>query len=463
MVDVLLIQPLTSVWSEYSPLHASNEFAIEDSYDKPFARISKALMEEKMDFHYGNENIMANHGSVDGGALRVGKHSYSCVIMPPSRNLKSSTYALLKEYLKAGGKLIAVGEIPSRIDGAEADVDLTGAIPVDTVAEAISAADAFFPERVRITDQFTGKNASTVFVHSREEDGSIRHLIVNTDEARKVKASVRIPGNATTAVVDLYNGCAYKFDPIGGEFDVILAPAGSLLVVCGEEAKGITEPLPAILESGACFEDFATAIPDLAVEDFDCEPLEENVFLLNDFSLELDGRVAYEGPVCGAWHKHFYPAAEGTPFKATYTFASEIEAEGCFAAIEVAENLDRITFNGAEVRSAKAPGELGAFDPAKSWKDINFTKVHLPKFRKGLNILVIEGRKSNNITGPGCHVRIPDWQQHRPTEAEEVYICGKFQVKQVSDGLYAIAGYEKPRGANLTEEGFPVLLRQSDV
>ena len=51
----------------------------------------------------------------------------------------------------------------------------------------------------------------------------------------------------------------------------------------------------------------------MVISDFDCRVLEENVMLLNDFSLELDGREVYRGPVCGAWHKHFYPAADGTP------------------------------------------------------------------------------------------------------------------------------------------------------
>ena len=60
------------------------------------------------------------------------------------------------------------------------------------------------------------------------------------------------------------------------------------------------------------------------------------------------------GPVCGAWHEHFYPAPDGTPFKATYAFDSECELAGCFAAIEVAENLDSIIFNGERVSALKA-------------------------------------------------------------------------------------------------------------
>jgi hypothetical protein len=100
---------------------------------------------------------------------------------------------------------------------------------------------------------------------------------------------------------------------------------------------------------------------------------------------------------------------------------------------------------------------MGAFDPQKSWKDVNFTKVPLTgTLVKGKNKLVLEGKKSNNITGPGTHLRVEDFESHAPTEVEAVYIVGDFAVvdddkaKFAIDGCISVSNY-----SNLTVCGYP--------
>ncbi|MDD4153633.1 MAG: glycoside hydrolase, partial [bacterium] len=76
LTDILVLQPLASVWSEYSPLHTTNQFAVEEIYDRPFAAISHRLLEQKLDFHYGNENLMMTYGAVKNDLLYVGACFY---------------------------------------------------------------------------------------------------------------------------------------------------------------------------------------------------------------------------------------------------------------------------------------------------------------------------------------------------------------------------------------------------
>ncbi len=456
MVDILILQPLSTAWSIYSPLHKLGNFAEESTYDLPFESISNTLMAEKIDFHYGNETLMARHASVKDDCIAIGDYGYKFVIVPPTLNLRASTIALLREYAGGGNKLILVGT-PRYIDGVESEVSISGAVVVESIEEAVKAAREFALDRVSVIDTLTGKNADKVYVCSRSVGASTRHFIANSDNTRPVWARIHIPQGVGTdmAVFDLYDGRLYKLDAVDGSFDVQLSPAGSLLVLCGEEARGEIAAPPSVLGSGAAFRSFDRVVPNIFIDTFNCEPCEENVLLLNDFILELDGQKVHEGPVCDAWYKHFYPAQDGTAFRATYTFQSEAEVEGCFAAIEVAENLDSITFNGVPVTPLKARGELGVIDPGKSWKDISFTKVPLPTIPRGTNELVIEGKKVNNISTPCGHSIVDDPKNHIPTEAEEVYICGRFKVKGLSEALYVISQYAEPRGKNLTYEGFP--------
>ena len=81
-----------------------------------------------------------------------------------------------------------------------------------------------------------------------------RYLIVNTDPEREIKTTIELPGcSAAVAVYDLFGGGLYKLAAEAGRFDVELAPAGSIVVVCGEEADQARADAPAILGCGASF------------------------------------------------------------------------------------------------------------------------------------------------------------------------------------------------------------------
>lgn len=454
-VDVLVLQPLASVWSEYSPIHSETGFLKEREYDDPFDYLSRRLLQEKIDFHYGNESLMAKYGSIEDGSVRIGNHVYNCILIPPASNIKSSTLNLLFQYAKSGGKIIVTRNMPSMVDGMYQDIQLPGAQIAATCDEAIGMVSALCSNRIRVTDLLTGTNAPSALVHARQVGNSLRYLIINSSDKRELQARIDIPScnDMPIAILDLYTGEIYRITNM--PMDVNISPAGSLVIICGQEANQASSEPPAFLKSGVVLDDITRNPPTQLLNDLKCTMLNENTLLLNDFILDMNGAKVYEGPICNSWHRYFYPAKDGTPFRATYTFDSEDTIEGCFAAIEVAENLDHIYFNGKEINPCKKRGEEGSFDPDKSWLDINFTKVYLPPIKPGINTLVIEGKKSNNITGPGCHAPLSNWREHNPTEAEEVYICGKFTVKSLSEYQFVISRYNEPAGYNITCEGFP--------
>ncbi len=461
-VDILVIHPLTSGWCEFSPVQQQSNFAPVQVFDKPFEALSRKLSAEKLDYHYGSETLMKTHGRMIDGKLAVGIQIYKCVIVPPACNLRSSTLALLQEFAEAGGEVIVVGGMPTLVDGCPAKVRIKNAKLVMDIDQAVELAGKDCPGPVKVTDKLTGGNAGSVYSHVRTVGDSTRVLLSNISKEREVRAIVDLSalGKSPLAAFDMADGSVYTLversrNQQDGTFEVTLWPAGSLLIIAGPEAQSATEPVPVVMGSGASFCSKVEGVPDLSLSGFECEVMEDNVLLLNDFSLQMDGKQVYEGAVAGAWHEHFYPAPDGTPFRATYSFYSEVDVDGCFAAIEVAENLDSMEFNGSPLKAAKQRGELGAFDPAKSWKDINFTRVVLPRIKAGWNTLVISGKKVNNITSPGCHIAAENWREHKATEAEEVYICGKFGVVERNTGVYVITEFNQPCGRDLNTEGFP--------
>ncbi|MCM8900698.1 glycoside hydrolase [Caldicoprobacter algeriensis] len=463
-VDILVLHPIASVWSEYSPLHRYNNYAIENGiYDEPFTNLSKALMANKLDFHYGDEMIMEKYAKVVDGKLVIGQHSYSTVVVPPALTLRSSTLRLLKEFAQAAGpdRLIFMYPMPERIDGRVAAIDWPEGIHrVKTISDVISILDGYYKDRIRIIDEATGFNAHKILCHQRSLNQGRLLFLANTDEKREVWAKVSVPGQGTPLILDLMSGKAFRLPAVWRdgrmEFKVRFYSAGSLLILL-PNAEIPAKPAPAYLDSGVQLVEQPLALQ--FVRDWEVSVLEQNVMPINDVTLYLDGKlVAQDEPVTKVLHQWFYKAPERTPFRAEYTFEVLNLPEGeVFAAIEVAENLDRITCNGVEVKPLKRRGEMGAFDPQKSWKDVNFTKVPLTgTLMKGKNKLVLEGKKSNNITGPGTHLQVEDFESHAPTEVEAVYIVGDFAVVDDDKVKFAIDGcISVSNCGNLTVSGYP--------
>ena len=464
LVDILVLHPVESVWCEYSPLHKDNELMVESKiYDEPFEKLSKELIANKLDFHYGDEIIMENHARVENGKLIVGSHSYSTVIVPPSCTLRGNTLKLLEKFAMEAGKdrLMFIQTYPDRVDGEKKEISLIGSsLKMASIKHAITALDSLYPNRIQIIDRVTGKNAAEVIVHQRATEEGELILLSNTNEKRELITTIRIPGCQKLKILDLMSGKSFSapaaYEDGYTTLEVTFYPAGSLLLYKMEN-EAAYQQAPALLDSGVAFGKFAGNTQ--VISEWKVSVSNENGMPLNDVTLYLDGvKVLDNQPVAKAWHDYFYKAPDGTPFKAEYVFtALEIPQSGLFAVIECAENLDCITLNGHKLKPLKERGELGALDKEKSWLDINFTKVPLMDFvKKGENILLLEGKKINNITGPGLHNRVKNFQAHQATEVEVIYIVGDFKVVDFDREAFAITKSDtKIASLDLTSCGYP--------
>lgn len=452
-LDILILHPIASVWSLYSPLHKQVDLALEQTIEVPFEELSQALVEAKLDFHYGDEIIMEDHAQIKGKKLVVGSHEYGTVIIPPSLTLHQKTVELLKSFAKAGGRILFLQQKPQRIDGSPAALDLAGEL-FDTVDEMVANLDELYFNRIQIRDKVTAENARKIICHQRTTDEGNLFFLANTNEKREIQAIITLPDGAdNVSIIDLHSGEEYQAPLKAGKLELTFYPAGSILLFAAKEKRTLPE-VPLYFASGVAFPCQLMKYAD--IENWQVETLEDNVLPLNKVTLDLDGkRVLTQEPIAKAWHQHFYPAPDGTPFRAEYGFEVEETVHQLVAVIEVAENLERILIDGQEVKPLKAKGEEGALDPRVSWKDPNFTKVPLGTVEKGHHTLVLEGKKVNNITGPGWHRRVEDFQNHRPTEVETVYLLGDFAVISFDNKNFAIQGGKTLPGGNLTSSGFP--------
>ncbi|MDR1373219.1 MAG: hypothetical protein LBJ17_08940 [Dysgonamonadaceae bacterium] len=112
--DILIIEPTTSVWLYYAYRNSNKHY-----YDigNTFQKFITSLEKSQTEYDLASEDIIKDHGKIDGEKFVIGERAYSYVVIPPmTENLDSITFSLLKEYTANGGTVISCAK-PEYIDG----------------------------------------------------------------------------------------------------------------------------------------------------------------------------------------------------------------------------------------------------------------------------------------------------------------------------------------------------------
>lgn len=112
---VAVLYPECSIWSEVTPVPEAKggrqpQTAVEIS--RIFREVSWGLLQRQVDFDYIDENVITD-GKITDDKLTYGDRSYEALILPGVHVLKLNTARKLSNYMKAGGKVLALGSIPS--------------------------------------------------------------------------------------------------------------------------------------------------------------------------------------------------------------------------------------------------------------------------------------------------------------------------------------------------------------
>lgn len=474
-VDVLVIHPIGSAWCDFSAYPARPVWDSEvDVWYRPFEMLSRKLLERKVDFHYGDELLLEESGSIEEGSsgsrIRLGLCSYDTVIVPPGCSLRPSTRQILEVFARKNPDRILLVEPVPELSGGEPAAGVLPGRRFPTVEAAADAALECAGNRISVIDLGAGKEAETIWVTRRTGDEGEVLLFVSTEEKRPVDSLIKLVRSEPPLVMDLADGALYDsasaFDPAERSLRMKYSPAGSLVLVYPSgQSVSLSKELPPVLGSGVVpgrrtgQKDEIGTMSGVPVE-WTVEVDGPNILVLDRVTLDLDGkRVLTDEPVCKAWHPVFYAAPEGCSFRAEYSFLIlGLPAETPEFLIESAENLDAIHLNGNLLKPARPAGAPVRQEDGAGIIDPSFTRVdtagHLVT---GRNLLVLEGRKSNNITGPCCHVAVPDWNNHQPTEVETAMLYGHFAVGSDDDCRFFVSGdsRKKPDGRNLADSGFP--------
>ena len=129
LVNTLVIHPMQSVYLTYdrkadrasvAKLQSDTELLID------------LLASSGIQYHLGDEEMLARMAKLSGGKITVGKASYNYIVVPNMKNIKKDTLELIEKFQQAGGSVLALNN-PEYIDGVPADVQITSNITIDDI------------------------------------------------------------------------------------------------------------------------------------------------------------------------------------------------------------------------------------------------------------------------------------------------------------------------------------------
>lgn len=115
LCKVGVIHPIESYWLLWGPTDQMG--AARDQMEKQFADLCETLLLNQMDFDYLDEGRLEELCSdQEGSGLKVGQMTYDAVVVPPVLTLRSSTVAILNDFIARGGRVLVQSEAPEYVN-----------------------------------------------------------------------------------------------------------------------------------------------------------------------------------------------------------------------------------------------------------------------------------------------------------------------------------------------------------
>ena len=188
--DVLVIHPMGSAWVAYD---GTNNPTIA-GLDSDLIALTGWLGAAHVDFHFGDETILRRHAHAENGTVTVGSCSYHTVFLPPMLTIDESTYRLLDDFSRQGGRIIRCGHGPQMIGGVpdkrlaslKAHMVMAGR-SADGLRQALRDT---CPVHVRSG----GNEIADIRLRQMEYNGRRLFFLVNLSTEQTYDAEIEIPG-----------------------------------------------------------------------------------------------------------------------------------------------------------------------------------------------------------------------------------------------------------------------------
>ena len=419
--DILILEPNATLWSYYS--HTGSHPALM-KIGENFQAFVTLFEKSQVEYDLGSENIIKDQGKVENGKFIVGKAAYSTVVIPPMcETLNAPTFALLRQFVEQGGRLVAFSE-PSLVDGAS-NQELIAFMSGNTINKESSVDKNLIKKSFPSNGFDINFTQGNLYHHRRRfADGELI-FIVNSSMEEASTGSLCVNGK-TVLDMDALSGVIYEY-PSSKEGDMLTAsfriePAGSLVLYSSYKTKKGYPVKP---------EEKANTIVQSSSET-SITRMKDNVMPIDFCDVTVKGQthrdIYFANAADIAYKAHGF--SNGNPWNTSVQYKRNIldrdsYTDGGFSAtyrFTVNDDFDysdmQLVTERPEFFTVKINGETVSPIPGKWWLDKSFGVYSIGKqVKKGSNLVELSIQPMSIFA-----------------EIEPVYILGNFSVLPESKG-----------------------------
>lgn len=384
-------------------------------YDERFFKLQTALLSSQIDFHFGDETVMTDEGSVKDGKLVVGKMSYKTLVLSEIDVLRKPVYDLICKFAENGGEVLISRGLPTRIDGELSDMpqslaDLKGV----KLFEDNSALIRYLADKKKDFEYISDFDISSTLINHRTDGGDHYFMVFNRDGLESKTGTLALVGKHKAFKCDALNGSVCEMHAYFKDgktyIDFTNDEGGSTLIYTTP-----AETLPAEAKKRG-------AVTSLPLEPEKLELHNPNLMTLEYCSYKLEGEDEFSVEmvterIIEILRDSKYDGEITMRFK----FLSDHAAKGVRLVCEEPE-LCKITLNGVPVNN-KSVGY---------YYERGFEILELPEVIKdGENVIEITRHNDAVVTASMNDVKhlFELFRAPKGTDLERIHLLGDFDVK----------------------------------
>lgn len=415
IVEVLLLHPMHTGWITYD---GTNNPTIQ-AYDAAFSEATRRLSGLHIDYHLGDETILAEYAKVENSALQVGLYSYQTVVLPSLLSLDEHTAELLLAFTGQGGALYSIGQKPVLVSGRKNHPLLASLNEaIITLADDQAIVDtmkAGLAHPVRILDQ-QGREEQRMHYCLHEQQECLSLYVVNnakTDRIEQITIDLGQPyqvsllellDNSRTIIARKTRTLTTTFEAMEGRVYLLSQPTAMEPVALQSKID------PCIVQPGP---------------EWNIVSMDENILTLDTCRYRIDG---------GAWQQP----------KAVIRIMKELLAlqRSCSIALEFTFNVENRNAIAGELHLIMEESKHFTInvngsrisETAGWYKDHAFEKLVITDFVvEGANTITVEGtfKQSQHVYDTLFGKNMYETELNKLTydmELESLYILGDFGV-----------------------------------
>jgi hypothetical protein len=231
--------------------------------DRSTTKLGWQLFEHQVDWDYFDEQSLSAVATIESGGFKnLSGQTYKAIVFPSETVITRTGLERLREFAKAGGKVIFVGKTPTLVvdktflDAKQEKPDLGFATLVESSGDITPAVIAALPRPdVKLDAEFP----RLTYTHRKYADGDMYFFFNESDKAETRTATIEGHGQAQDW--DMLTGEIHSMTAARAEGDLVqiplaLGPYESKAVIVGPLPKGLAAEAEPSFASGTTLADF---------------------------------------------------------------------------------------------------------------------------------------------------------------------------------------------------------------